>query len=94
MCPLNFSCRHSLSLLEATTADPYEVHFGPNTQIISETKRTAVEERTWKTSKGVLGKLGNVVEYSAEESSGVTPLPPVAVSKDTSSLENTSHVMP
>ena len=61
-----------------TTSDLYEAHFGPNIQV-HESKRTSADDRTWKTSKGVLGRLGNVVQYTPEESSGVPPLPAISV---------------
>ncbi|KAK7692514.1 hypothetical protein QCA50_004142 [Cerrena zonata] len=59
--------------------DPYEVQFGSNSQVITEDKRTTADDRTWKTAKGVLGKLGNVVEYSSGGNDGITHLPPLSV---------------
>ncbi|CAL1706732.1 unnamed protein product [Somion occarium] len=60
--------------------DPYETHFGPDSQVLSENKRNAVDERAWKTSKGALGKLGNVVEYSTEEAAAAAKqLPQISV---------------
>ncbi|KAJ2932276.1 hypothetical protein H1R20_g4822, partial [Candolleomyces eurysporus] len=40
------------------SSDPYETHFGPNSSVLTETVRTAVDQGAWKTSKEVLGRLG------------------------------------
>ncbi|KAI0071647.1 digestive organ expansion factor [Panus rudis PR-1116 ss-1] len=49
-------------------ADPYEEHFGPNSTVLSDSKRAVVDEGAWKTHKTKLGKLGPAVEYVTEES--------------------------
>ncbi|KAJ2912720.1 hypothetical protein MD484_g7691, partial [Candolleomyces efflorescens] len=40
------------------SADPYETHFGPNSSVLTETVRTAVDQGAWTMSKEVLGRLG------------------------------------
>lgn len=40
------------------SSDPYETHFGPNSSVLTETVRTAVDQGAWTTSKEVLGRLG------------------------------------
>jgi len=38
--------------------DPYKVHFGPNPKHLTEQTRTAVDKRTWITSKRNCGRVG------------------------------------
>ncbi|EKM57622.1 uncharacterized protein PHACADRAFT_115880 [Phanerochaete carnosa HHB-10118-sp] len=55
---------------DESSADLYESHFGPNSSDMSEMKRQAVENRSWKTHRALYGKLGGAVDYvlEAEES--------------------------
>ncbi|KAG2016434.1 digestive organ expansion factor [Coprinopsis cinerea AmutBmut pab1-1] len=46
---------------EEAGTDLYEVHFGPSSSVISEQKRAAVDQKSWKTSKETVGKLGPAI---------------------------------
>ena len=46
--------------------DPYDYHFGPSTSVLSEPKRTAVDNKAWKLSRNKHGKLGSFVEYTPD----------------------------
>ncbi|GJE85252.1 digestive organ expansion factor [Phanerochaete sordida] len=85
-------------------ADPYEAHFGPSSSDLSEARRVAVENKSWKTQRAQYGKLGSAVDYVPEaEGSNVekrekpailerlwTPFQErqTKVSKDVASLQN------
>ncbi|KAJ3544901.1 hypothetical protein NM688_g5691 [Phlebia brevispora] len=58
---------------EDTSENPYESHFGPKSSVISEQKRTAVDNKSWKTSRHKFGKLGSMVEYSPDTPDAVPP---------------------
>lgn len=49
------------------TTDPYEAHFAANTKLVTENRRTIADSKTWKLTKCKHGRLGNVVEYNADE---------------------------
>lgn len=46
--------------------DPYESHFGPSSSDLSEAKRQAVENKSWKMHRVQCGKLGGAVDYLPE----------------------------
>jgi hypothetical protein len=58
--------------------DPYMVHFGPSTSLLTEESRTAADSRKWKTSNKKNGKLGQASLF----------VPDVAVKSSESSQEN------
>ncbi|KAH6918000.1 digestive organ expansion factor [Coprinopsis sp. MPI-PUGE-AT-0042] len=43
------------------STDLYEAHFGPSSSVISEAGRAAVDQRSWTSSREVVGKLGPAV---------------------------------
>lgn len=48
------------------TSDAYEVHFGPQSAVLSDTSRAAVEQRAWKTERSKHRKMGATVELIPE----------------------------
>ncbi|THH30402.1 hypothetical protein EUX98_g3765 [Antrodiella citrinella] len=54
---------------DAVSDDPYELHFGVKTELLSESRRKAAEDKSWNASKSKLGRIGNVVEYTASDPS-------------------------
>lgn len=55
-----------LILWPDTASDPYEHHFGPQTALLTESKREFVNKKAWKTSREKYAKLGTVREYTLE----------------------------
>ncbi|KAI0786769.1 digestive organ expansion factor [Abortiporus biennis] len=53
---------------EEDVEDPYEVHFGANSKLVTDSRREIADNKSWKTSKGKHGKLGGIVEYFTDES--------------------------
>jgi hypothetical protein len=52
--------------------DFYEAHFGPSSSVISEAGRAAVDQKSWASSREVIGKLGLSV-ISVPTSPGGSP---------------------
>lgn len=52
--------------LPLDSADPYETHFGPSSSDLSEAKRLAAENKSWRTQRAQYGKLGSAVDYVPE----------------------------
>ncbi|THH01458.1 hypothetical protein EW026_g1245 [Hermanssonia centrifuga] len=50
---------------EDPSADPYEVHYGAKSNVCTEERRNAADEKAWEMSREKLGKLGGVVQYTA-----------------------------
>ncbi|KAJ7071995.1 digestive organ expansion factor [Mycena amicta] len=53
---------------EESSEDPYELHFGPTPALLSQTSRTAVDQKMWSSSRKTFGALGNAVELVPEGS--------------------------
>jgi U3 small nucleolar RNA-associated protein 25 len=51
-----------------TAHNPYDQHFGPNPEILTEHSRTAVDQKRWKSRKEKLGKLNVVASVLSEAS--------------------------
>ncbi|KAJ3540821.1 hypothetical protein NMY22_g4141 [Coprinellus aureogranulatus] len=45
-------------------SDPYEAHFGPNSQVLSAAGRAAVDQKAWTTTKETLGRLGPATVFT------------------------------
>ncbi|KAF9028435.1 digestive organ expansion factor [Hymenopellis radicata] len=59
--------------VEDSASDPYETHFGCTPSCLSESSRTAVDDRQWKSTKASRPKLGQCLEFVPEGSSSAGP---------------------
>lgn len=63
--------------------DLYEGHFGPSSSVISEAGRAAVDQKSWTSSREIVGRLGPAVisiPTSQGDSSDVLKKPDVRTS--------------
>lgn len=50
--------------------DPYELHFGAKSAVLTKEAREAVEQRAWTTTREKHGRLGHAVESVPQASAG------------------------
>lgn len=55
-----------LNFYVENSTDPFELHFGPNAAVLTDSRRKVVEEKKWVIHKSNQGRLGGVVAYAPE----------------------------